>query len=190
MKTVESNHILKSALVALVISILSASVYSSNEGAEQLPTASKSSATSNIDIDGNEEFDALTDGLLILRSMFGLTDSPLITGAVAGDTLYVDAEDIQSRIQGLGNRLDIDNDGNIDALTDGLVTLRYLFGLTGDPLISGVIATGAGRVTAEDIEAYEKAFQDTFIVGSVVFDATKETAVHIEAHLKTLMPAL
>jgi len=154
MKTVEINHILKSALVALVISILSAPVYSSNEGAEQQSTASKSSATSNIDIDGNEEFDALTDGLLILRSMFGLTDSPLITGAVAGDALYVDAEDIQSRIEGLGNRLDIDNNGNIDALTDGLVTLRYLFGLTGDPLISGVIATGADRITAEDIEAY------------------------------------
>ena len=154
MKTVESSHILKSALVALVISISSASVYSSNEGAEQQSTASKSSATSNIDIDGNEEFDALTDGLLILRSMFGLTNSPLITGAVAGDALYVDAEEIQSRIEGLGNRLDIDNDGNIDALTDGLVTLRYLFGLTGDPLISGVIATGADRITAEDIEAY------------------------------------
>ena len=154
MEKSKSNHILKSALVALVISILSASVYSSNEGAEQLSTASKSSATSNIDIDGNEEFDALTDGLLILRSMFGLTDSPLITGAVASDALYVDAEDIQSRVEGLGNRLDIDNDGNIDALTDGLVTLRYLFGLTGDPLISDVIATGADRVTAEDIEAY------------------------------------
>ena len=154
MEKSQSNHILKSALVALVISILSASVYSSNEGAEQLSTASNSSVTSNIDIDGNEEFDALTDGLLILRSMFGLTDSPLITGAVAGDALYVDAEDIQSRIEGLGNRLDIDNDGNIDALTDGLVTLRYLFGLTGDPLISGVIATGADRITAEDIEAY------------------------------------
>ena len=112
------------------------------------------SSGSNVDIDGNEKFDALTDGLLILRSMFGLTDSPLITGAVAGDALYIDAEDIQSRIQGLGNRLDIDNDGNIDALTDGLVTLRYLFGLTGDPLISDVIATGADRVTAEDIEAY------------------------------------
>ena len=39
-------------------------------------------------------------------------------------------------------------------MTDGLVTLRYLFGLTGDPLISDVIATGADRVTAEDIEAY------------------------------------
>ncbi|MDC3259213.1 cadherin repeat domain-containing protein, partial [Porticoccaceae bacterium] len=154
MEKIKSSRITKATVVALAISILSASVYSSNEGAEQLPTASKSSATSNIDIDGNEEFDALTDGLLILRSMFGLTDSPLITGAVAGDALYVDAEDIQSRIEGLGNRLDIDNDGNIDALTDGLVTLRYLFGLTGDPLISGVIATGAGRVTAEDIEAY------------------------------------
>ena len=154
MEKIKSSRITKATAVALAISILSASVYSSNEGTEQSPTSSNSSFTSNIDIDGNEKFDALTDGLLILRSMFGLTDSPLITGAVAGDALYIDAEDIQSRIQGLGNRLDIDNDGNIDALTDGLVTLRYLFGLTGDPLISDVIATGADRVTAEDIEAY------------------------------------
>ena len=29
-------------------------------------------SANNIDIDGNEKLDALTDGLLILRSMFGL----------------------------------------------------------------------------------------------------------------------
>ena len=71
----------------------------------------------NIDIDGNEQFDALTDGLLVLRSMFGLTGSSLISGAVASDAVYTDAEDIQSRITGLGNRLDIDNNGTVDALT-------------------------------------------------------------------------
>ena len=42
----------------------------------------------NIDIDGNEKFDALTDGLLILRSMFGLTGDSLTSGAVANDALY------------------------------------------------------------------------------------------------------
>ena len=36
--------------------------------------------------------------------------------------------------------LDVDGNGEIDALTDGLLTLRYLFGLQGDTLINGVVA--------------------------------------------------
>ena len=108
----------------------------------------------NVDIDGNEQFDALTDGLLVLRSMFGLTGTSLISGAVASDAIYTDSDDIQARITGLGNRLDIDNNGNVDALTDGLIILRYLFGLTGDTLTNGVVAADAQRVSASDIESH------------------------------------
>ena len=113
-----------------------------------------SASGSNVDIDGNEQFDALTDGLLVLRSMFGLTGTSLISGSVAGDATYTDAKDIEARITGLGNRLDIDDNGNIDALTDGLIVLRYLFGLTGDTLIKGVVAANANRVSAAEIEAH------------------------------------
>ena len=49
---------------------------------------------------------------------------------------------------------DIDGNGTQDALTDGLLLLRYSFGLTGDSLISGVVAADATRKTAEEIEAY------------------------------------
>ena len=101
MKIVEIDHILKSALVALVISILSAPVYSSNEGAEQLSTASKSSVTSNIDIDGNEEFDALTDGLLTLRYLFGLQGDTLINGVIADDATRTAAEEIEAHLETL-----------------------------------------------------------------------------------------
>ena len=38
-------------------------------------------AYGSIDIDGNKQYDALTDGLLILRGMFGLTGDSLILGA-------------------------------------------------------------------------------------------------------------
>ena len=117
-------------------------------------TESVSVSGLNVDIDGNEQFDALTDGLLILRSMFGLTGTSLISGAVANDAVYTDAEDIQARITGLGNRLDIDNNGTVDALTDGLIILRYLFGLTGDTLTNGVVAPDAGTVSATDIESH------------------------------------
>ena len=86
--------------------------------------------------------------------MFGLTGAPLISGVVAADAVYTDAEDIQSRITGLGNLLDIDNNGNVDALTDGLIILRYFFGLTGDTLIKDVVASDAQRLSATDIESH------------------------------------
>jgi hypothetical protein len=37
---------------------------------------------------------------------------------------------------------------------DGLLLIRYLFGFTGDSLISGAIGEGAERDTAEEVEAY------------------------------------
>ena len=116
----------------------------------------------SLDIDGNENYDALTDGLLLLRGMFGLDGSALVTGTIASDAAYTESVDIESRIATLGDLADIDGNGEIDALTDGLLTLRYLFGLQGDTLINGVVAG----------------------------DATRKTAEEIEAHLETLMPAL
>ena len=111
----------------------------------------------SIDIDGNQRYDALTDGLLLLRGMFGLDGSALVTGTVASDAAYTESVDIESRIATLGDLADIDGNGTIDALTDGLLTLRYLFGLEGDTLIAGVVASDATRTTAVEIEAHLKA---------------------------------
>jgi hypothetical protein len=106
-----------------------------------------------LDIDGNGQYDALTDGLLLLRNMFGLDGAALVDSAVASNAAYISAQDVESRIVKLGNLIDIDGNGQIDALTDGLLTLRYLFGLEGDALVSGVIASDATR-SAVEIEAY------------------------------------
>jgi len=116
----------------------------------------------SLDIDGNGQYDALTDGLLLLRGMFGLDGSALVTGTIASNAAYTESVDIEARIATLGDLADIDGNGQIDALTDGLLTLRYLFGLEGDTLIAGVVAS----------------------------DATRTSAVDIEDHLKTLMPVL
>jgi|TARA_B110000003_G_scaffold207423_1_gene206313 hypothetical protein len=83
--------------------------------------------------------------------MFGLDGSALVTGTIASDAAYTESVDIESRIATLGDLADIDGNGDIDALTDGLLTLRYLFGLEGDTLINGVVAT---RTTSEEIEAH------------------------------------
>ena len=108
----------------------------------------------SLDIDGNGEYDALTDGLLLLRGMFGLTGNSLVSNAIATDANYTSAIDIQARIKGLSNIVDIDANGQADALTDGLLILRYLFGLRGDVLLNGIVSDDADRDTALAIETY------------------------------------
>ncbi len=53
-------------------------------------------------------------------------------------------------------RLDVDGNGSNDALTDGLLVIRYLFGLRGEALIASAIGADATRTTAADIESFLK----------------------------------
>ena len=89
-----------------------------------------------------------------LLGMFGLTGDALIGGAVASDAVYTTSADIEARIAMLGTLADIDGNSRVDALTDGLLALRYLFGLRGDALITGVIASDATRTTSAEIEVH------------------------------------
>lgn len=70
-------------------------------------------------------------------------------GVIDADDLY--PLDSSRQFQKL---LDIDGNDKVDPLSDGLLMLRYLFGLTGDALIGGVVETDATRTSAEEIEAY------------------------------------
>lgn len=49
---------------------------------------------------------------------------------------------------------DVDNNGSFDALTDGLIILRYAFGLRGNSLVDGAIASDATRTSASEIETH------------------------------------
>ena len=97
--------------------------------------------------------DALTDGLLLIRYAFGLRGEKL-TNAAIGLESTLTTEEIQGNIEQALVIADIDSDGTFGALTDGLILLRYFFGLRGDSLISGVISPNANRTSAADIEAY------------------------------------
>ena len=118
------------------------------------PPLKSTLSVDSLDIDGNGDADALSDGLLILRSMFGLTDGPLIQSAVSDDARYITSSDIESRINGLGLLLDVDGNDRLEPLSDGLLILRYLFGMRGSTLIDNVIGPDATRKTSEAIEAY------------------------------------
>ena len=107
-----------------------------------------------VDVDGNGSYDALTDGLLVIRYLFGLTGSSLTTGALGTGAMFSDPAELLDHLDDVRPLLDIDGDGAVDALTDGLLLIRYLFGLSGGSLITGAISPGAVRTTAQDVETH------------------------------------
>jgi hypothetical protein len=106
-----------------------------------------------LDVDGNGQYDALTDGLLALRWLFGLGGTTLTNGVVGAGASRPTALEIGPYLAGLGSQLDVDGNGTVDALTDGLLIVRYLFGLRGAALTTGAIGSGATR-NAMQIETY------------------------------------
>jgi len=116
----------------------------------------------SFDIDDNGEVKALTDGLLIMRYLFRypqLYGDAWIDGVVAGDCGRCTAQEIENYIASIiGNScLDIDGNGEVKALTDGLLIMRYLFRypqLYGDSWIDGVVGNNCARCTAQEIENY------------------------------------
>jgi len=112
----------------------------------------------SLDIDGDGNADALTDGILIIRYLlnFQAGGATWIDGAVAGAAVRTTAAEIEAYIAIALAMLDIDGDGNADALTDGILIIRYLlnFQAGGATWIDGAVAAGATRTTAAEIEAY------------------------------------
>ena len=111
----------------------------------------------SLDVDGSltaTKYDALTDGLLVIRYLSGSTGTSLTTGALGGTATRTDPAAIEAYLDGIQPVLDVDGDGNADAPTDGLLIIRYLFGLRGDALIAGALAPTATRTTAPAIESY------------------------------------
>jgi Zn-dependent metalloprotease len=107
------------------------------------------------DFDGNGTADALTDGLMMLRFAFGLTGVNVTNGAIA-DNSDMSSEEVLSNLNNAKDSLltDIDGNGVVDALTDGLMLLRALFGLSGDNVITGAIGNEATRISATDVATY------------------------------------
>ena len=129
-----------------------------NDGFTALEEFINDTVPLSLDLDGDLTHDALTDGLLILREMFGLDGSALITGTISLQAEFSSAEEIKERISHLGDLIDADGSGQIDALTDGLLILRFLFGLEGDDLTGGVLAPNATR---DSYQVYEHLLQLT-----------------------------
>ena len=108
----------------------------------------------NWDVDDDGEAKALTDGLLVIRHLFGFSGEALTAGAVGSGAKRSTPVDIASYLTNAATELDIDGDDEAKALTDGLLLIRYLFGFTGNALAAGAVGEAAERATASAIQAY------------------------------------
>jgi hypothetical protein len=112
----------------------------------------------SFDIDDDGEAKALTDGLLVIRHLFGFSGEALTAGAVGSDAKRSTPADIAAYLTNAATELDIDGDDEAKALTDGLLLIRYLFGFSGDSLTAGAVGEDATRATPESVSAHLDAF--------------------------------
>ena len=106
------------------------------------------------DIDGDGEETALTDGLLVIRHLFGFTDQALVQGAVDASATRSTPADIKAYLDANLNELDVDGNGTNSPLTDGLLIIRYLFGFDGSSLIQNAVALDGARTRADNVSAF------------------------------------
>ncbi|MDC0464845.1 caspase family protein, partial [Pseudomonadales bacterium] len=124
------------------------------DGTDPLNRFSCRTGCFSFDVDESRQAQPLTDGLLVIRHLFGFSGDALTTGALASGASREGPDAIASYLTDADSQLDIDGDGESKPLTDGLLLIRYLFGFSGDSLISGAIGDGAERDTADEVEDY------------------------------------
>ncbi len=102
-----------------------------------------------IDLDNTRTYSALTEGMLITCYLSGATGN-----ALAGGATLVDAAQLARRFNNMRPIFDIDRNGQVDTATDGVLLMRYLFGLRGTALTAGAVVGGATRTNPSDVESY------------------------------------
>ena len=143
------------------------SVVSNNEGYEAKATDyAMTVLPATWDFDGNGSADALTDGLMLLRYTFGIQTLDMTTDAISADATLSPTQ-IVDNMQRTLSVADIDGNGTTDALTDGLLLLRYMFGLNGDALVDSAVSSEATRTSAEAIEEYISLYMPDGLVSPV-----------------------
>ena len=118
-------------------------------------------ANFDLDIDDDGKTEALTDGLLVIRHLFGFSGDSLTANATSKDANRSDAASIEAYLVDNKSSLDVDGDGSVEALTDGLLIIRELFGFSDDSLITGAVSGSGTRVTVDSVVDYLKTIKDT-----------------------------
>jgi subtilisin family serine protease len=135
-------------------------------------------ASRSLDVDGNGTADALTDGILILRYLFAPTGDWTYADAVGPGATRTTRSELRSHLDpGRSTMLDVDGNGTADALTDGILILRYLFAPNGTWAYGDAIGTGATRTTRDAIRAFLDSPVSAASAGNLAADAQACDAV-------------
>jgi len=105
-----------------------------------------------LDADNNGSINALTDGLLALRWMLGMTGTAATNGVLGPLAQRTLPADIATHLN--AQMLDIDGDSSVDVATDGLLLLRALLGLRGNAVTANAVSPCATRTTWTDIRPH------------------------------------
>ena len=122
---------------------------------------SSANSSFDLDVDDDGKTEPLTDGLLVIRYLFGFSEEALVVGAIGSEASRNRPEDIRAFLKNNESKLDIDNNASVTALTDGLLIIRHLFGFSGDALTSGAISENANRAYAQEITTYFSTIVDS-----------------------------
>ena len=140
----------------------------------------RSSDTAVLDVDASGEVDALTDGLLLLRSMFGLSDDALTTGVVSPDCVDCDATKISQYITSVEGKtyadLNSTDDQNISGSSfDGTTLTIGIENGQSETVDLSSLEDGTG-ITAEQASAIEANTAKTGITADQAAAITANTA--------------
>jgi uncharacterized delta-60 repeat protein len=92
--------------------------------------------TCALNADANQAVDPATDALLLIRYLLGFRGDALTAGALGPNPTRT-GQALEIYLASLN--LDADGDGQVNALTDGLLILRAMLGLSGNALTAGAV---------------------------------------------------
>ena len=106
--------------------------------ATRLLGGTRDTAACKLNVDANNTIDAASDAQLVLRYLLGLRGGALTDGVLGANPTRT-GQALESYLASLN--LDADGDGQVYAMTDGLLILRALLGLSGNALTAGAVNT-------------------------------------------------
>jgi len=108
----------------------------------------------SLDIDGNGLAEAVFDGNLLMRWLFGFRGNELTNGVIGTNATRSTPAIIEAYLSGIESTYDADANGVLDALSDGIVIQRYLDGNFTGVLVNGALLSDSVRINEADISNY------------------------------------
>ncbi len=118
----------------------------------------------NLNVNGDGDCDLPTDGALIMRYLFDPNGAWTTADTIDAGATRTTHDEIKSYLDAASTTmLNVNGNGQCDALTDGMLILQYLSDPGGNWTTDGLIGAGATRTTPAEV----KSFLDSYFVGTV-----------------------